>query len=297
MIARQTLVRWLWRIPVCMLVLIVGQMLGVALVSVLGLELPAIPGGVEEGAQFLMIFPWAIVLALAMAGMAVGLSGRWWQRGAILAAFIYVIYGVGNAIETIIFTTLGGQLAMAVLHLPPSVLGGLAVALLFAAPSDEGFRGRAAAFFSGWRPGKLAARLGLAVLAFPFFYLLFGMIIAPIVTPYYDRLDFLVTPPMRTILKVLLLRSVLLLLVSLPVIIGWRMSRGRLIVALGIGHFVSVGLAGLILAPFFPPVLRWTHGIEILADSVCYAAALVWLLFPRRSQARVEQPVLQESLA
>ncbi len=297
MITRQTLVRWSWRIPACTVVLVVGQMLGVALVSALGLELPAIPGGVEEGPQSLMIFPWGFVLALAMAGIAVGLAGRRWERWAILATFIYVIHGVGNAIETVIFTTLGGQLATVVLHLPPSVLGGLAVALLFAAPSDEGFSGRTAAFFSGWKPGKLAARLGLAVLAFPFFYLLFGMMIAPIVTPYYDRLDFLITPPMQTILKVLFLRSVLLLLVSLPVIIGWQASRGKLIVALGIGHFVAVGLAGLILAPFFPPVLRWTHGVEILADSVCYAAALVWLLFPRLSHAREGQPVLQERAA
>ena len=78
------------------------------------------------------------------------------------------------------------------------------------------------------------------------------------------------------------------------------MNRGRAgadILALGFGHFVAVGLAGLIMAPFFPPVLRWTHGVEILADSFCYAAALVWLLFPRPRHVGEEQPVLQESLA
>jgi hypothetical protein len=297
MIARQTLIGWSWRVPVCMLVLIIGQALGVALVSFLGLRLPTTPGSVEGGAQSLMIFPWAFVLTLAMAVIAVGLAGRWWERWAILAAFIYVIYGVSNAIETIIFTTLGGQLGSVVLHLPPSILGGLAVSLLFAAPSAEDFRERAAEFFSGWKPQKLVARLMLAVVAFPFFYLLFGMIVAPIVTPYYERLDFLVIPPAQTILKVIILRSVLLLLASLPVIIAWRESRGRLIIALGTGHFVAVGLAGLILAPFFPPVLRWTHGVEILADSVCYAAALAWLLFPRPRRGGAEQPMLRERVA
>ena len=297
MIARQTVVRWLWRIPICVAVLFAGQMLGVALVSALGLELPPAPVAVDEGTQSLLFSLAAIAIAVALAGMAVGLAGRWWERGAILAAFIYVVYGVGNVIEASVFSTLGGELALTVMHLPPSVLGALAVALLFAAPSDEGFRKRAAAFLSGWKPGKLAARLGLAVLAFPFFYLLFGMMIAPIVTPHYARLDFLVTPPMPTILKVLFTRSVLLLLVSLPVIVGWRESRGRLILALGLGHFVAVGFAGLIQAPFFPAVLRWTHGIEILADSICYAAALAWLFFPRRSRAGEEQPALQERLA
>jgi hypothetical protein len=297
MITQQTLFRWSWRIAVCTLVFVIGQMLGVALVSALGLELPAIPEGPGQEPHFLMIFPWALVLTLALAGMAVGLAGRWWQRAAILAAFLYVVHIIGNAIETVIFTTLGGQLATAVLHLPSSALGCLAVALLFAAPSNEGFVEKTATFFSRWKPGKLALRLGLAVLAFPFCYLLFGMMVAPIVTPYYERLDFLIIPPMTTLLTVLLLRSLLLLLVSLPVVIGWRASRGKLIVALGMGHFVAVGLAGLLLAPFFPPVLRWTHGVEILADSICYAALLVWLLSPRRSHAREEQPVLQESLA
>lgn len=297
MIARQTLIGWSWRVPVCMLVLIISQMLGVALVSVLGLKLPAIPGGVEAGDQSLMTLPWALVLTLGMAAIGVGLSGRWWERWAILAAFLYVIYGVGNAIETVIFTTIGGQWATVVLHLSPSVLGGLAVAAMFPGPSDDAFKGRAVAFFAGSKPGKLAARLGLAVLAFPFCYLLFGMMVAPIVIPYYERLDFLVTPPMQTILKVLFLRSLLLLLVSLPVIIGWRESRGRLIVALGAGHFVAVGLAGLIMAPFFPPVLRLTHGIEILADSICYAVALAWLLFPHVGRVSEEQAVLQERMA
>ncbi|UCG87930.1 MAG: hypothetical protein JSW71_05135 [Gemmatimonadota bacterium] len=297
MIARQTLVRWLWRIPVCVAVLFAGQTLAVPLISALGLELPPAPLPVEEGIQSLLFLLAAIAIAAALAGMAVGLAGRWWERGTILAAFIYVVYGIGNAIEASIFTTLGGEVALAVMHLPPSVLGGLAVALLFAAPSDQGFTERAAAFFSGWKPGKLAARLGLAVLAFPLCYFLFGVMVSPIVMPHYARLDFLVTPPLPTLLIVVFTRSVLLLLVSLPVIVAWQESRGRLIIALGIGHFVAVGLAGLIQATFFPAVIRWAHGIEILADSLCYAAALAWLFFPRRSRAGEEQPVLRERLA
>jgi hypothetical protein len=280
-----------------MVVLIVGEMVGAALVSALGLELPTAPVAVDEGTQALLLFPAAFTIAVGLAVMAVGLAGRWWERGAILAAFIYGVYGIGNAIESSVFTTLGGEVALGVIHLPPSVLGALAVALLFAAPSNEGFRERALAFFSLWKPGKLAVRIGLAVLAFPFFYFLFGMIASPILTPQYAQLDFLVIPPLPTMLKVVFTRSVLLLLLSLPVIVGWRESRGRLILALGLGHFVAVGLAGLIQAPFFPAVLRWTHGIEILADSICYAAALAWLFFPRRSRAAEEQHTLQERLA
>jgi hypothetical protein len=289
--------RWSWSIPVCVLALFVGQTLGVALVSAVGLELMPSPVAVDEGLQTVLFFAAAIAIAVALAGMAVGLAGRWWERGAILAAFIYGVYGVGNAIEASIFTTLGGELALVVMHLPPAVLGALAVALLFGAPSDERFGESAAAFFSRWKPGKLAARLGLALLAFPAIYFLFGMMIAPIVTPQYEQLDFLVIPPLQTLLTVIFTRSALLLLVSLPVIVAWRESRGRLILGLGLGHFVAVGLAGLIQATFFPAVLRWTHGVEILADSICYAAVLAWLFLPRRSRAGSEQPALRERLA
>ncbi len=50
MITRETLVRWLWRIPVCVALVLVGQMLGVALVS--ALELPPPHVAVAEGTQF-----------------------------------------------------------------------------------------------------------------------------------------------------------------------------------------------------------------------------------------------------
>jgi hypothetical protein len=42
-----------------------------------------------------------------------------------------------------------------------------------------------------------------------------------------------------------------------------------------------VGLAGLIQGTFLPAILRWTHGVEVFADSLCYALALVWLLSER----------------
>lgn len=297
MIIRPTLFGWAWRIALAVAAIAAGQMLGAALLSALGLELPSAPVQVEEGTQALLFLPAATAIAVALAGMAVGLAGRWWERAAVLAAFLYGVYGVGNVVEASIFTHIGGEVPLILMHLPPSVLGALAVALLFPAPSRERFGESLAAFLSPWKPGRLAGRLGLAVLAFPIVYFLFGAMVAPIVTPHYAQLDFLEIPPITTLLPVLLARSVLLLLVSLPVIVGWRMARGGLIIALALGHFVAVGLAGLIQATFFPPALRWGHGIEILADSICYAAVLVWLFVPRSSAAGVGQPALRERIA
>jgi hypothetical protein len=235
-----------------------------------------------------------MALAAGLAAMAVGLAGRWWERWAVLAAFAYVILGVGNTLEGSIFSNLGGEPALLVMHLPAHLLGALAVALLFPGRTQESLAQSARVFFSGWTAGKLVARLGLAWLAFPFIYFLFGLMIAPIVTPHYEQLDFLVIPPLPTILGVLAIRSALLLLVSLPVIAGWRESRGRLILALGLGHFAAVGLSGLIQAPFFPAVLRWTHGIEILADSFCYAWVLAGLFVPRPDREGEQPQPLRE---
>jgi len=294
---RQTLAGWSWRIALAVAVIVVGEMVGASLVAAVGLELPSAPVAVDERAQALLFIPAAVAIAVALAGMAVGLAGRWWERVAVLAVFFYGVHGIGNVIEASVFTTIGGEVPLAVMHLAPAVLGALAVALLFAAPSGERLGVSAAAFLSQWKPMKLAGRLGMALLAFPVFYFLFGTMVAPIVTPEYARLDYLVIPPLPTLLLVLSARSVLLLLVTLPVIVAWRTSRGGLILALALGHFVAVGLAGLIQATFFPAVLRWAHGVEILADSVCYAATLVWLLVPRRSRAGEAPHALRESLA
>jgi hypothetical protein len=297
MTTRTRVLPWLWKLPICVLALFIGQMLGLALVSALGLEVPSITTASDQGTQTVLFVLAAITITVALATMAAGLAGRWWVRGAILTAFLFGVYGIGNTIETSVFTTLGGEAALIAIHLPLSMLGGLLVALLVAAPSDEHLRESAGAFITKWTPTRLTVRLGLAVLAFPVVYFLFGLMVAPIVTPYYERLDFLVIPPLSTMLQVVLGRSLLLLLVSLPVIVAWRATRGRLILALSLGHFVALGLAGLLQATFFPPALRLAHGVEILGGSVCYALALAWLLFPHPSRAAGERSALRERLA
>jgi len=288
--------RWLWTIPVCAIALIVGQMLGAGLAAALGMQQPQVLM-TNDASHALLLIPSSLAISAALAILATGLSGSRWQRATILAVFLYGVNGLGTMIETTIFTTLGATGALTVTPLPGAVLGGLAAAMLFPAVSTNDLGARWMAFRTRWSPISLAARFGVAVLAFPIIYLVFGAIVGPIVTPYYRQLDFLVLPTMPAILAIAFTRSVLFLLVTLPVIVVWRLSRGRLILALGIGHFVAVGLSGLIVATFFPPALRWAHGFEILADSMCYGAALGWLLFPGTERASVVHSELQEQTA
>jgi len=294
---KNSIISWLWKLPLCALAYVVGTMLGGVLVTALSLEMPQFPGELDPAVQGLLLIPGGFVYALGLAAMAIGLAGRWWERWLILAMFLFGINGIGNGIETTIFTTLGGPVGAAVGFLLPSVLCALTVALLFPAPSDTSLAEKTASFLSHWRPGKLALRIVLAILAFPIVYFFFGMIVAPIVTPYYAALDFLVIPPMSTLVPVLHLRSALIFLVTLPIIIGWDSSRSKLILGLALGNAAAVGLGGLVQVTFFPAILRWTHGIEILVDGIVYAWVLALLFMPKGQQAEEAQPAADEPLA
>lgn len=270
---------WLWRLAAAGAAHAGGLVLGGGVAAAFGLEAPRIPESADPTTGALLLIPAGMAIALGLAAMASGLEGTRWQRWTILGTFAFVVNGVGTYIETSVFTTLGGGLSGTLTSLPASFLCALIVAMLFPPPSASVAAG---AVRASPGPASLAGRLLLAFLAFPVFYFTFGMMIAPIVLPHYEQVDFVVVPPLSTILAVLFSRSALFLLVSIPVILFWCRSRNRLAFALAAGHFTAVGLSGLIQATFFPTIVRWTHGVEILATSVCYGLALAWLLFALR---------------
>lgn len=265
---------WLWRLAVAGAGYALGMMLGGALGMALGLEPPRALSSADPAAGALLLPLGGMALALGLAAMASGLAGSQWRRWIILGSFAFVVNGVGTTIELSEFSNLGGGPFSTVMNLLSGFLCALLVVLLFRPQSASSESGAAQTALT-LAPGKLAGRLLLAFLAFPLFYFLFGMMVAPIVLPYHEHLDFIVVPPLATILLLQAGRSALFLLVSLPVIA----SRGKLALALAAGHFTAIGLCGLAQATFFPTVVRWTHGVEILATCICYGAVLAWLLF------------------
>jgi hypothetical protein len=137
----------------------------------------------------------------------------------------------------------------------------------------------------------LIGRGAAAWLGWPVIYLFFGMCISPIVVPYYRAgIAGLRIPPMSIILQLQLIRSIVFLAASLPLMTMWKGSRRNLWLALGLAHAAVVGLYELIGATFLPLVLRITHSFEITADSFAYAGLLV-LLFTAPS-ARKPAPVV-----
>ena len=279
---------YVWRVPLCALAYIVGTMAGGSLVSALGMQLPSLPEQADEKTMGLYLLAGTFVLALGTAPLARRIRAGYLVRCLILAALTYVCIGLNTPIEAAIFTNIGGMQTMAVFSLLPCLFFGGVIALLFK-PSGkaEPFGQQVSHFFSGRSVQKWAWRIVAAICAFPVIYWVFGMSVAPWVVKYYEQEQFgLVLPNMGVIVLTQLLRSLLFLLVVLPVVIVWSGSRLQLTVFLGIAFFVLVGLFGMIQAYWLAPVLQVLHSLEILADSVVYAGVLA-LLFVRKETSEL----------
>ncbi len=88
----------------------------------------------------------------------------------------------------------------------------------------------------------------------------------------------MVLPDAGVTLSVQILRSVLFLLAALPVLILWSGGRLQCIALLGFAFFLLAATFEIVMAYELPAVLRITHSIEILADSMIYAWLMVKLL-------------------
>ena len=166
-----------------------------------------------------------------------------------------------------------------VLFLPCVVLAA-ATASLFARPGEDDPAPPAPpSFFAGRSPGQWTWRFGAALASFPAVYFVFGLLVSPLVADYYrEGAGGLALPDLGVILGTQLLRSVLFLLITLPVMVFWSGTRRALILGLALAFFVFVAAYDVVLAIQVPLVLLVTHSVEIAADSLVYAFLLVTLL-------------------
>ena len=114
----------LGKLLLCGSLFAVGMVTGGVLVSIVGLQPPPMPEGVDEALAFLILLLESPLVALVLIFLARGLGGRFPPRAAALSFFAWVVYALNTAIETLAFTTttVEGALSTAVSFLPPSVL-------------------------------------------------------------------------------------------------------------------------------------------------------------------------------
>lgn len=254
---------------------LVGTAVTVAILTPFHLHSLALPAGASIGKSELRQIMLCPLLALGLAPLAAGLSGRYRSRWRAIAFLVFINLGVNTTIEAKFFTTSyahGGELFVILMYAgTAAVFAAMVVGLFRPEDPKPALKMQRSSFGWTWR-------ILLAVLAFPVIYFLFGMAVSPFVLAQYRAgVAGLVLPSLRVILPVEFVRSALFLLASLPAILLWSRSRWGLVLALGWAHAVTNGLYGLLSAYWFPTVLRVAHSIEITFDSFVYALVIVML--------------------
>lgn len=253
------------------------------LISVLHLHLNH-PPNIDTGPfHILTIFLAGGLLVLGLWPAARGLAGSPGARVTVLASFVFLALGVNTILDGLIYMTFfnGAVASNTLMYGLEAIMLGGALGIFFGRTGQpEGFPRR---YWMVWTGRGL-----IAWLAWPVIYFFFGACIAPIVVPYYTNgsMPWLHLPPMNTIVEMQLVRSVIFLVASLPVIALWKSSRSQLWLGLGLAHAVTVGIYGVTAATFLPAVMRVTHGVEITCDSFAYAGLLV-LLFSAPAATKV----------
>jgi len=267
---------WIWKLPVCGLAFFLATAVTAAILTMAGLHRMAMPPGFVEQKSTLYSLALCPLVAAGLAPLAAGLSGGFRARWLTVALLVWINMAVNMAIELAIFSTLlanGGAAFLVLMYAGAAAALGAATAHWFGPserpPAEVPRRGAA-----GW-----TWRIAAAVLAFPVIYLVFGMMVSPIVVERYRAgIAGLVLPPMSVIVSVQILRSALFLAGSAAAIFLWAGTRRGLVLALGWAHLVTVGLYGLLSGYWLPAALRIAHSLEITADSFVYALVIVLLL-------------------
>lgn len=276
----KSLLAYLWKLPLCGLAFFIGMILGGILLPLLGFTPPEMPAGTDTGTVTLWFLLGSMLLAVFLAQISGHLQVRWLARWGILSLFTWIFLAVGMVLESFLFMTTGAvssienSLFTMLNFLAPTLfLSGMVTSLFRPASSATACPGFSPQNLKDW-----LWRITLALLTYPLIYFAFGLLVQPFISDFYSTGQYELTiPTWGQMIPLQLARSLLFLLASLPVIGCWGGSRQALWLSLGLTIFVCTGFMAVITAYWFPWQLRLFHGLELLADALLYAAALIWL--------------------
>jgi hypothetical protein len=268
------------KLLLCGLIFAIGTIIGGMVVTILEMQAPPMPEGMDQQSAMLFMLLESPLLALALALLARHLAGGFWARSLMLFLLTWICNSVNNQIEAAAFAGMAEGFWFTVLtFLVPALLVSMAVAWLFPPLEKATFVDAVRSFFSRHSLGGWVWRFILGLVIFMPIYFLFGTLVIPLTRSYYEQGMFgLELPSVETVLTVLFIRSLLFFIACLPILIAWQGSRLNLFWRLGLALFYLVGFQSLLIATWMPMGLRLPHMIEILFDEFVYAGALVWLL-------------------
>ncbi len=277
---------YLWKLPLSGMGFFLGLSVGGVILSAVGLQAPELPAGAEANQVAVHFLLSSMVLAFILSFISQQLHCRWVCRWLILASLTWVIGGVGMVLESSIFMATGAVSSIssgiytAASFLLPSLFLTLLIALLFPpGKSQEPNTAKLANFLSSRTVSDWLGRFLIILLAYPLTYFLFGLIVRPLIQDFYLQGQFeLINPSWGQMIPIQLVRSLLFLLVSLPVIIFWSGSQKGLWLALGFSVFMLTAFLAVFTSYWFPWQLRLYQGLELLADSLVYAWVLIGVI-------------------
>jgi len=250
------------------------------LLQVLGFGLERAPAQAPEEIAGYYLLGGSIGLATGTIWVVKGLGASPLRRWSVASAFVVVGFALSTTIEAGIYSASDGSVLTVLLLLPPCLALVMVQVIVFPVdvdPSPEGPETPA----RGVARREWAWRLAAAVFSFPAIYLVFGIIVSPIVMSYYaEGAAGLVLPSTGLIVGTQVLRGILHVAIVLLVMRTWCRSRRQLVMALTAAFFVFVMMYDVVLAYEVPVVLIATHSVEVLADSFVFSWIATGLLAP-----------------
>ena len=257
----------------------------------LGFQPPAIPAGTDANSIAFWFFAGSIIVAFVLSFVTTHLRATWYVRWMLLFSMIWVIAAACMVIESIFFIKTGAVASLFnTLHtllsfLLPSLFLSGALTLLFRPGAPEGNElAGVLAFVHSRKSSQWLWRATAVWLAYPPVYFAFGLLVEPFIREFYTQSAYELTlPSWGQLILLQLVRSLLLLLVCLPIAIVWRGSKTQCWLALSFSVFALSAFMAVMTSYWFPWQLRLYHGIELWLDALIYTGILVILLRPGKA--------------
>jgi len=243
-----------------------GLIISRILLYSLGVIIPRMPQQANESTAAYYLFFGSLILTAGLFLLIKRINGTKFIRFCIIFLFMFIGFGICVSIESSIYSDIETYNLIILVLLLPILLFSLIGSLIDKSqPTSKSFKTNAINFFKKHSLLQWSWKFLLAIISFPLVYFIFGIIVSPFVTEYYEEIvEWLYIPKPGTIIIVQLVRSTLFLLITIPVILYWTAKRNQFILALGLAHFVMVFAYDIVLAIEMPVKLVLIHGIEIL---------------------------------
>jgi hypothetical protein len=235
---------------------------------------------------------YGLLLGTALTHFTVGRKARI----VLILPPLFVIQWLNPLIEGYVFTTrlndvtllVGGVLFGLLLSLAYALVAG---ALFVPSQATQPLGQQIRTYFAQRAGADWLWRTVIVALSWAGFYFIFGSVIGPIVTPYYTdpsspyQLRLL---GVEVIAAVQVMRGFVYTGALIPIRFALKHDMWYVLLVLVGLLYAGGGLAILVIVETFPLVLRVVHGIEILADSLCFGAVATYLLGTPRHGTKVD---------